>query len=136
MGLAVKQAAKGLCVPGYAIPTQEGTGWQYSNDMMNVLMEYRRNYPWLWAALDKASGADSGGGSLRAAELLPALAPAERVDKLKGLIKWVKSTPLASRPLVKISVQIVTEEGVKAIQAALPLMLPPVSAPSCAPVCV
>lgn len=35
--------------------------------------------------------------------------------------RWVKSLPLASRPLVKSSVALLTEEGVRALQHALPL---------------
>eukprot|EP00983_Pelagomonas_calceolata_P024933 784045-Pelagomonas_calceolata.AAC.1 len=33
LGLLVKEASRGLCVPGYVHPTTDGNGWMYSNAM-------------------------------------------------------------------------------------------------------
>ena len=35
------------------------------------------------------------------------------------MLKWLKSLPLAKRPLVKSSVQLLAEEGIKALQVRL-----------------
>jgi hypothetical protein len=34
LGLLVKEASRGLCVPGYVHPTPDGNGWMYSNAMV------------------------------------------------------------------------------------------------------
>lgn len=41
VGLAVRAPSKGLCVPGYAAPTPEGSGWLYSQAMVALLVEYQ-----------------------------------------------------------------------------------------------
>ena len=74
------------------------------------------------------------GGSLRLVEALPACAtPDERKAKVAAATKWVKATPLAGKPLVKSSVQLMTDDAVRALQHALPVV---VSSPRCACVCV
>jgi len=40
LGLLVKEAAKGLCVPGYVHPTQDGNGWMYSTAMVKVRLRH------------------------------------------------------------------------------------------------
>ena len=55
-------------------------------------------------------------GDLRLDQLLPGLSPAQRKDKVRALTDWIKSTPLAKRPLVKLSVKVLSDEGVKALQ--------------------
>lgn len=42
LGLLVKEAAKGLCVPGYVHPTQDGNGWMYSTAMVQVRLRHAR----------------------------------------------------------------------------------------------
>ena len=51
VGLAVRMHAKGMCVPGFAAPTPDGSSWQYSQSMINVLASYKEAHPWLWDGL-------------------------------------------------------------------------------------
>ncbi|KAJ9516877.1 hypothetical protein QJQ45_027272, partial [Haematococcus lacustris] len=122
VGLAVRSPAKGMCVPGYVAPTEDGRGWAYSTAMVPILQEYKVQAAWLWSALER-SNSDDGGfgpGQMRVAEMLPGLSPDERKAKVTAAVKWVKSCPLASRPLVPSHVQLMTEEGVRALQLAKP----------------
>ncbi len=59
-------------------------------------------------------------GSLRLAELLPNLTQDERRAKAAAAMKWVKNSPLGGKPLVKTSVQMMPDEGVKKVQMAMP----------------
>lgn len=52
----MKEAAKGLCVPGYMHPTPDNTGWLYSAAMVAVLEEYRQKHGWVLDALDAKAG--------------------------------------------------------------------------------
>jgi hypothetical protein len=52
IGLAVRSAARGLCVPGYVTPSQDGGGWSYSMSMGDMLQEYQDKFPWILAALE------------------------------------------------------------------------------------
>jgi len=136
LGLLVKEASRGLCVPGYVHPTTDGNGWMYSNAMVKVLEEYRERHGWVLDALDAKSGSsEPGGGSIRLADIMPDVNPEDRRARAEGVAKWVKKLPLASRPLVKTSVKILMEEGVLALQRAMPTLkpLPPVELESVSP---
>lgn len=65
----------------------------------------------------------AAGGSIRLAELLPDKTPEARRAMAEGVQKWVKGLPLASRPLVKTSVQVLMEEGVLALQRSMPTLV-------------
>ena len=54
---------------------------------------------------------------------MPQLSPEQRRARAEGVAKWVKSLPLASRPLVKTSVKMLSEEGVMALQRSMPYMV-------------
>ncbi|GLC57430.1 hypothetical protein PLESTB_001223500 [Pleodorina starrii] len=126
LGLAIKTSSKDVCVPGFSQPTEDGNGWTYSAAVINILQEYRKTFPWLWAALLKSEG--EGAGDLRLDQLLPGLTPAQRKDKVREVTDWIKSTPLAKRPLVKLGTQVLSDEGVKALQsivAPMPAHPPP-----------
>eukprot|EP00983_Pelagomonas_calceolata_P012429 398150-Pelagomonas_calceolata.AAC.3 len=64
----------------------------------------------------------AGGGSIRLADIMPDVNPEDRRARAEGVAKWVKKLPLASRPLVKTSVKILMEEGVLALQRAMPTL--------------
>ncbi|GLI61583.1 hypothetical protein VaNZ11_003999 [Volvox africanus] len=115
LGLAIKTASKDVCVPGFSQPTQDGNGWGYSAAVINILQEYRRNVPWLWVALLKSEG--ESGGDLRLDQMLPGLTPSDRKERVREVIEWIKSTALAKRPLVKLGTQVLSDDGVKALQA-------------------
>ena len=41
IGLLVKNARGPVCVPDYARPVPEGSGWQYSQALVGVLTQYK-----------------------------------------------------------------------------------------------
>ncbi|GIL88258.1 hypothetical protein Vretimale_14135 [Volvox reticuliferus] len=115
IGLAIKTPSKDVCVPGFSQPTLDGNGWSYSAAVVNIIQEYRSKFPWLWVTLLKSEGESAG--DLRLDQMLPGLTPADRKEKVREVIDWIKSTPLAKRPLVKVGTQVLSDEGVKALQA-------------------
>ncbi|KAI3438723.1 hypothetical protein D9Q98_001143 [Chlorella vulgaris] len=117
VGLLVKNGAKALYVPDYARPFMEGgdvKGWAYSEALVRVLDDYRRRFPWLWAALE------TDGVDLTLDLLLPNQPKEQQLEQLAALQKWLKGLPLARRPLVKLNAVIAPEAAVKMLQAALP----------------
>eukprot|EP00798_Chlamydomonas_sp_ICE-L_P005709 gene5709-12771_t len=131
VGLAVKHAGKGLCVPGYTTEGPTG-GWLYSPSMVLVLEEYRNRHSWLWNVLEASSGSEQGGpGKIRLAEVLPSQSPQQRKDRVAAVVKWIKGLPLARRPLVKKSVQVLSEEGCVALQRVFPMLPTAQASPPC-----
>ena len=51
--------------------------------------------------------------------MLPGLTPTQRKGKVRDVSEWLKSTPLAKKPLVKSSVRVLADEGVKALQTSV-----------------
>ncbi len=47
-------------MPGFSQPTEDGNGWTYSAAVINILQEYKKTFPWLWALLLKADGDGPG----------------------------------------------------------------------------
>lgn len=60
LGLAVKTSSKDVCVPGFSQPTEDGNGWTYSAAVINILQNYRKEFPWLWAHLMKPESDGAG----------------------------------------------------------------------------
>eukprot|EP00887_Chlorella_sp_A99_P000906 scaffold5.g906.t1 len=72
VGLCVKNGAKGLSVPDFCAPLQDGAGeargWAYSEALIAVLDAYKKRFPWLWVALE---GDSEGGMELGLGQVLP-----------------------------------------------------------------
>jgi len=148
IGLCVKNGAKGLYVPDYCAPLeptpyqqqqaqQQGQeprkgGWAYSDAMIRVLEQYKQKFSWVWNAVEKQetssqSASFSGGGgksgppqALTLEELFPGMDNDAALTQVSSLRKWLKSTPLARRPLVKPTAKVAPESAVRMLQAALP----------------
>lgn len=149
IGLCVKNGAKGLYVPDYCAPLeptpyqqqqaqQQGQeprkgGWAYSDAMIRVLEQYKQRFPWVWTAIEKqetsssASLSSGGGGgksgppqALTLEQLFPGMDNEAALAQVSSLRKWLKSTPLARRPLVKPTAKVAPESAVRMLQAALP----------------
>ncbi len=58
-------------------------------------------------------------------DALPQLSSDERKAKVVAAAKWVKNSALASKPLVKASVQMMPDEAVRMLQLALPQPVSP-----------
>ena len=146
IGLCVKHGAKGLYVPDYCAPmephpsqqAQQGQngeprrgGWAYSDSMIRIFEQYKQKFIWVWAAIEKQEskssgsfgGGNGGGGppqALSLEELRPGMDKDEAVAQIAALRKWLKSTPLSRRPLIKPTAKVAPESAVRMFQAAMP----------------
>jgi 5'-3' exoribonuclease 1 len=119
VGLCVKNGGKGLYVPDFARPLMENgdaKGWAYSESLVRVLDDYRRRFPWLWAAIEM----DASPAEFKLDDVLPDQEREQQLEQIAALRKWLKGLPLSRRPLVKLSAQVAPEPAVKMLQAALP----------------
>ncbi|KIY96312.1 5'-3' exoribonuclease 1 [Monoraphidium neglectum] len=122
VGLAVKNAKQGLCVPGLAAPLHDDSGWAYSQPLLDLVAEYRRRFPWVLSTLESSSE-----HRLTAEMLVPASVAAtasERSAKLSEVTSWLKGLPTAKRPLVKTGVQIASDKALEILLATMPPLLP------------
>ncbi|KAL4438007.1 hypothetical protein ABPG77_004228 [Micractinium sp. CCAP 211/92] len=119
VGLCVKNGGKGLYVPDYARPLVEAgdaKGWAYSEALVRILDDYRRRFPWLWAAIEQ----DASPSEFQLDDVLPKQPREQQLEQVAALRTWLKSLPLSRRPLVKLSAKVAPEPAVKMLQAALP----------------
>jgi hypothetical protein len=121
-------------------------GWAYSDAMIRVLEQYKQKFSWVWTAIERqessSSASLSGGKSgppqaLTLEELFPGMDNDAAAAQVSALRKWLKSTPLSRRPLVKPTAKVAPESAVRMLQAALPpniaKTLPPVELENVAP---
>jgi hypothetical protein len=80
LGLAVKDARNELCVPGYAVPANGGSGWMYSTGLAAAVAKYRATHPWVLQMLD----VQQDGASFRLDAALPNDTPEQRTIKVGG----------------------------------------------------
>lgn len=143
IGLCIKHGAKGLYVPDYCAPLepspyqqaqnggdQRKGGWAYSDSMIRILEQYKQRFLWVWSVIErqeaKSSGSLGGGGgggppqALTLEQLLPGMDPEAALTQVAALRKWLKSTPLSRRPLVKPTAKVAPESAVRMLQAAMP----------------
>ena len=113
IGLNLKHNGKMLCVAGFCRPTLgEKAGWEYSQEALRVLQEYKRAHPWVFAAIE---GIDDMRDGINIENILPDTPESGRLAALKGVKAWLKAHPIARRPLVPASSQVSTEEAVRAL---------------------
>lgn len=51
------------------------------------------------------------------------MAPADKRTLVAAAAKWVKSSPLGGKPLVKANVILMADEGVRNLQMTLPILV-------------
>jgi len=127
VGLNLKSAKHGLCVPDYCRPTKEDDGWEYSDATARLIAAYAQQAPWLVRALGEE--ADSGPGGLDLRKAFPALSPAEAARHVYAAAAWLAKQPVRRRPLVKTASRCPPEEALRALYTATsvpPPTLPPV----------
>ena len=124
-------------------------GWGYSDAMVRILEQYKQKFSWMWSAVEKQEmsssssfggegGAKSGGPpqALTLEELFPGMDKDAALTQVAALRKWLKSTPLGRRPLVKPTAKVAPESAVRMLQAAMPPKpkeLPPVELENVSP---
>ena len=115
IGLNLKHNGKMLCVAGFCRPTQgDKPGWEYSQEALRVLQEYKRAHAWVFAAVEDIDDMRDG---VNIEDVLADLPESGRLATLKGTKAWLKAHPIARRPLVPTSSQVATEEAVRALVA-------------------
>ena len=113
VGLNLKHNAKMLCVSGFCRPMQgDKSGWEYSQETLRVLQEYKRAHHWVFAAVDSVDDMRDG---VNLEDVLPDMPEAGRLSALKSAKAWLKAHPIARRPLVPASSQVATEDAVRTL---------------------
>ncbi|WIA37566.1 hypothetical protein OEZ86_014473 [Tetradesmus obliquus] len=145
IGLAVKNAKQGLCVPALCRPAHEGAGWQYSAALVDLVHQYKARFPNIIQALEPSNappaapsdgsleggrgggrdgGRDGGQQRLTLDDLFPGLEPYQQDAKLQEVAAWLKAQPSAKSPLVAMTAQQASDAAVDRLQMQLPGLLP------------
>ena len=111
IGLNLKSGNKGLCVADYTRPMKEGNGWEFSQQCVKLLQDYKRAHPWVFAALQ--SDPDSGFEGLHLDVALKHLPEPQRLPALNQCKAWIKAQPASRRPLVSKFSRVAAEDAVK-----------------------
>lgn len=98
VGLNLKNAKAGLCVPDYCRPTALDDGWEYSDATAQLLALYQLRAPWLFQAM--ASDADGVGiDGLSLPRAFPGLSLGEAARQVYDLRAWLKKQAVSRRPV-------------------------------------
>jgi len=111
IGLNLKSGNNGLCVADYTRPMKEGNGWEFSQQCVKLLQDYKRAHPWVFAALQ--SDPDGGFEGLELDVALKHLPEPQRLPALNQCKAWIKAQPASKRPLVSKFSRVAPEEAVK-----------------------
>uniref|UniRef100_A0A7S3CW05 Uncharacterized protein n=1 Tax=Palpitomonas bilix TaxID=652834 RepID=A0A7S3CW05_9EUKA len=107
-GLRLKFDKKGLSVLGMA---RKGTkGWEFAPEVVEIFGEYRRRFPTLIRAMEKANGFDEI-KRLPITDLFP-VEVEENFERLKG---WLDSLPVRNAPLVKYDSFLLPASGIQVL---------------------
>lgn len=97
LGLNLKNARAGLCVPDFCRPTPTDDGWEYSDATAQLIALYQLRAPWLFQAMQADAEGVSDGISLQAA--FPGVALGEAARQVYEVRAWLKKQPGARRPV-------------------------------------
>ena len=126
LGLNLKSAKHGLCVPDYCRPASDDEGWEYTDAAAQLVTAYSQRAPWLFKALGDAP--DGGPPGLDIRDALPGMPPAQAARQAYDLAAWLKKQPVGRRPLVKTTAIVPPDETIRALVAAT--AVPPASLPA------
>ena len=139
VGLYVKNAANELFVPDFCAPVQsreEKTddasnnklardkngvvkrGWAYSDALVRILEQYKQRFPFVIKALE--DGNESERRDILLEKLFPGMDHDAALAQVSLIGKWLKTTSLARRPLVKIGSIVASDRAVQMLQTSLP----------------
>ena len=144
VGLSVKNATKQLYVPDFcapldsasdtwrSVPENDGEGaaaskangnakggWSYSEALIRILEQYKQKFPFVWKALENLNGRSD----LEVKDLLPGMDHDTAVQHIGSITKWLKSTALSRRPLVKMTSLVAPDRAVQLLQSSLPTLV-------------
>lgn len=98
LGLNLKNAKAGLCVPDYCRPTPTDDGWEYSDATAQLIALYQLRAPWLFQAM--ASDADSVGyDGISLQQAFPGVSMGEAARQVFEVKAWLKKQPGSRRPV-------------------------------------
>ena len=123
VGLCIKHAGRGLCVPDFATPAPDDRGWLYSPALLDVLTAYKSKHPWVFALADAPDGGPGAGGGpdpATVSALVPGEGPPAQAAAIAAAAAWLKSQPISKRPLVKTSARVAPEAAIRALQLTMP----------------
>ena len=123
VGLCVKHAGRGLCVPDYATPAPDDRGWLYSPALLDALGAYKAKHAWVFALADAPDGGPGSGGGPDAdtvAALVPGDGPAAQAAAVAAAAAWLRGQPLSRRPLVRTTSRVAPEAAIRALQLTMP----------------
>jgi hypothetical protein len=98
IGLNIKFDKKGFCMVGYARKDVETNQWEYSGDALHLLIDYKKQFPEIFANIGKCSDSREG---VDPKELLPAVEDREKY--LQNVKDFLKRHPYARLPLMAIN---------------------------------
>ena len=116
VGLNLKSAKHGLCVPDYCRPAPDDEGWEYTDAAAQLVTAYSQRAPWLFKAL--ADAPEGGPPGLDVRDALPGMTPAEAARQAYDVAAWLKKQPVGRRPLVKTTAVVPPDETIRALVAA------------------
>ena len=98
VGLAVKLGSKNMCIPGLVRPNLGGNGWEYSDQLVEILEQYKRANTWVFTAVE----ATPEGGEINLPSLLPNHSQIDIDERVSQTRSWLKGLSIADRPLVPV----------------------------------
>lgn len=103
LGLNLKNAKAGLCVPDYCRPTPTDDGWEYSDATAQLIALYQLRAPWLFQAM--ASDSDAVIDGITLAQAFPGVALGEAARQVFEVKAWLKKQPGSRRPVCALNVE-------------------------------
>lgn len=102
VGLAVKLGSKNMCVVGYVRPSPNGTGWEYTEGLIEILESYRQTSNWVFEAVD----ATPEGGEINLTSVFPQWTEENLNRLVKETKRWMERLPLSGRPLISANAKV------------------------------
>jgi hypothetical protein len=101
VGLNIKFEKKGFSMVGYARKDRETNQWEFSSDALQLLSEYKKLFPLIFANLGKCSDSREG---VDPKELLPGVG--DTAQYLQDVQDFLRKHPYARLPLMPLSGQV------------------------------
>jgi len=115
IGLAVKLGSKNMCVAGYVRPSPNGSGWEYTDSLIDILESYRNASRWVFEAVD----ATPEGGEINLKQVFPHHSDADLNGMVRRAKEWLNRLPLTGRPLVTADARVGSIAAIRRAQSAL-----------------
>eukprot|EP01134_Creolimax_fragrantissima_P002793 CFRG2793T1 len=112
IGLNMKYQKKNMSILGYSRRAGERT-WEYSQQAIDVLQKYKKQFPEVFRALAAQHGSDR----LQWSAIYPGMEAKEARKKIESIRDWVKNDPVSSATAVSCGSTYLAKEAVRALVA-------------------